>query len=362
MEFSQHEIMGIELSELSYRCLKIIVFQRHIIVVGSSGALTLVECIEVAVGVGSAMIHIITKKITSASQLHDSHGIGILRGHQGTTVIGCRHTTSELTGEIGVLQLILVHVFFLFTQLLRSYCRRTTEGSEVECLVIVAHCRSDTSVPESVSIVAIKGKHLSIRYGGTQLGPSCSCIERQVETNLFGYPLQCHQIASFTPIFIVKLRGNDRSTILPLQPLYLSKDLSVQASGITKEGGILFPHLTSLVKHPVRNTSVSHLSMAEGSHSEHHRHVLLFAEFYKPSQVSSPIPVEHSFPFLDMVPEHIGSDDRHPSFFHLSYLLLPFVLGQSRVMDFAHHGHHSFSVKDKTCLIPFDRLGWNLCY
>ena len=81
MQFAEHEIMRILLSEFTQWRLEIIRLYRHIIIIGSLSALIFIQINRTTIvqitrhhrrRIGSAMIHIISKKIASATQLDDS--------------------------------------------------------------------------------------------------------------------------------------------------------------------------------------------------------------------------------------------------------------------------------------------------
>ena len=63
MQFAQHIVMRILLTKLTQGCLKIVGLHRHIVIVGSHGALHFVESSQLTIGVGATMIHVIAQQI-----------------------------------------------------------------------------------------------------------------------------------------------------------------------------------------------------------------------------------------------------------------------------------------------------------
>ena len=225
MQFAEHEIMRILLSEFTQWRLEIIRLYRHIIIIGSLSALIFIQINRTTIvqitrhhrrRIGSAMIHIISQQIASATQLDDSQRICIFRINIRTAMIGSHHTSTQFAGEIRIGFIPLVDLRLLFAKLFGSDCRTASESLEVESLVVITSSLLQAALPESIGIVAVKRKHLAERHRRFQFRPSCTGIERQIESNLLGYLLQCHQITTPATIFIIKLCRNYRTTILPL--------------------------------------------------------------------------------------------------------------------------------------------------
>ena len=225
MQFAEHEIMRILLSELAQRSLEIIRLHRHIIIIGSLSALIFIQINRTAIiqitrhhrsRIGSAMIHIISKKIASATQLDDSQRIRIFRINIRTAMIGSHHTSTQFAGEIRIGFIPLVDLRLLFAKLFGGNRRTASESLEVESLVVITSSLLQASLPEAIGIVAIKRNHLAERHRRFQFRPSSTGIERQIETYLLGYLLQRHQITAPATIFIIKLCRHYRTTIFPL--------------------------------------------------------------------------------------------------------------------------------------------------
>ena len=100
--------------------------------------------------------------------------------------------------------------------------------------------------------------------------------------------------------------------------------------------------------------------MAERAQSENHRHLFLLTYLKKTTKIALSTPVEHTFYFLHMVPEHIGSNHGNATLLHLSHFLSPLILRDSGIMHLAHHRHHSLAIENKAMLIPSDGLLRNL--
>ena len=369
MQFAEHEIMRILLSEFSQWRLEIIRLYRHIIIIGSLSALIFIQINRTTIvqitrhhrsRIGSAMIHIISKKIASATQLDDSQRIRIFRINIRTAMVRCHHASTQFAGEVRIGFIPLVNLRLLFAKLFGSDCRTASESLEVESLVVITSRLLQASLPETIGIVAIKRNHLAERHRCFQFRPSRTGIERQIETYLLGYLLQRHQITSPATIFIIKLCRYNRTAILPLQSLHLRENLAIQQGGIFQKDGILLSHPAALGKHPVGDTAIAHLTMAERSQTENHRNLFLLANLEESTKIALSTPVEDTFHFLHMVPEHIGSNHGNATLLHLPYFLSPLILRDSRIMYLAHHRHHSLTIENKAMLIPSDRLLRNL--
>ena len=329
MELAQQVVVGIGLAKLAERSLEVVVLQGHVVVVGGLGTLVFLQGVEHTIGVGASMIHIIAQQVAATAQFHQCHSVGIFGIDVGTTVIGRHHPSAEFTGEVGIVVVALGDGFFLFAQLFGGDSGGTAEGFEIEGLVVVACCGFDATVPESIGIVAIKRNHLSKGNGGAQFGPAGTGIEREVEATVVGNLLQGHEVGAFAPVLIIKLTGDDRAAIFPLQSLHLGENLPVEQLGIVHEGGVLFTHLASLAEHPVGDATIAHLTVTEGTQAQDDWHIFLLTDFEETSQITLAAPVEDAFLFLNVVPEDIGGEDGHASFFHLSYFVLPLAFGQT---------------------------------
>ena len=205
-------------------------------------------------------------------------------------------------------------------------------------------------VPEAVGIVAIEWQHLTKGDWSAQFRPSCTGVERQIETNLLSYLFESHKVGTVAAIFVVELGSDDWTTVLPLQALYLRKNLAIQFLGQTKKYRVLLTEATALRKDPVRNATIAYLTVTERAQTQDDGHLLLFADFQETAQVSLSVPTEDAFLFLNMTPEDVGGNDSHPTLAHLANLALPLVGRNTRIMDFAHHRTDAMSIDDKTAL------------
>ena len=271
MKFTQQIIMWILLSELIQRRLEIVGLHRQVVVVRSHSTLSFIQ-ISQSLWVRSSMIHIVTQEVRATSQFHHCHRISILRINIRTTMIGRHHTTTQFTSEVwdpsrppqrggvpdGVQCRNGIHRPHILSPL-----GGAGRGCKVKGLIVIACCLFDAPFPESVSIVTIKGQHLSEGHRSRQLWPTSTRIERQVEAYLQSDFLQGHQVLSPTTIFIIKLSSNHWPTIFPLESLQLGEDLTIQSLHKAEEHRILVPRLTALRKHPVWDSTVSHFSMTE---------------------------------------------------------------------------------------------------
>ena len=228
-------------------------------------------------------------------------------------------------------------------------------GLEIECFVVVAHALTCILVPKAVGIVAVEGQHLAEGHRLRQFGPPRAGIERQVETYAEGYALQCHQIVARTTILIVKLAGDDRSPVFPLQAGHLGEYLAVEFLGKTEKHSVGGAQLAALLKEPVGHAAVAHLAVAEGANAQHDGHVLLLAYFEEASQIALAIPSEDALLFLYVVPEDVGGYHGHPTLFHLSHLCAPLVGRDARIVYLAHDGTDAAAVHHEAMAVPSDR-------
>ena len=114
MQFPQHVVVRILLSELTEGRLEVVGLHRHVVIVGGWSALHLVEP-DLAIGVRATMIHIVAQKVGATAEFHDGHRVGILRIQIRPTVIGRHHATAQFAGEVGILFIVFIQSLFLFT-------------------------------------------------------------------------------------------------------------------------------------------------------------------------------------------------------------------------------------------------------
>ena len=92
--------------------------------------------------------------------------------------------------------------------------------------------------------------------------------------------------------------------------------------------------------------------MAEWTNTKHHGQLLCLAHLQEVPQVALAAPVENTLSFLDMIPEHIARNDRHPTLFHLPHFIYPFCSRNTRIVHLAHHRTDTTSVEHQTILVP----------
>ena len=134
--------------------------------------------------------------------------------------------------------------------------------------------------------------------------------------------------------------------------MHLGKDLTVELLCIAQEHGVAVTHLASLLKHPVGNAAIAHLTMTERTHAQDDRHLFLLAYLQEAPQVALAVPAEDALFLLHMIPEHVGGNDCHPTLFHLSHLLLPLVGRYARIVNLAHHGTDAPAVHHQAIPVP----------
>ncbi len=155
VQLPQGEVVGIALTELAKRSLKVIGLHGQVVVVCAGGALVLVHGGQLAVGIGAAMIHVVAQQVTAAAQFYHSQRIGVLRIHIHAAVVGRCHSAAKLTGEVGILFVAFGNLFLLLAQSLGGYRRGTAECLKIERLVVVSYRLLGAALPETVGIVAV---------------------------------------------------------------------------------------------------------------------------------------------------------------------------------------------------------------
>ena len=172
----------------------------------------------------------------------------------------------------------LIDFCILFTQEVCSNSGTRTESLEIKGLVVVATPFRYLLVPKTVGIVAVEGQHRTVWYGRAQFRPSCSRIERQVETYFQSYLLEGHQVFATASIFVVELGSDNGTTVLPLQTLHLRKNLAIEFLSESKKHAVCLAKPAAFGKQPVRNTTITHLAMTERAQTQYDRHLFLFAD------------------------------------------------------------------------------------
>ena len=169
--------MVVWLSELTKWSLEVVVLHRHIVIIGSLGALVFIKRSQ-AIRVCATMIHIVAKQVATTSEFHYSQRISILWIHVWSAMIGCSHTATKFASEIRIIVVALSGFSLLSAELVGSDGCRTAEGFEVESFIIGTSSLLDATLPEAVSIVAKQRKHLAKRYRASECRPTCASIER----------------------------------------------------------------------------------------------------------------------------------------------------------------------------------------
>ena len=93
--------------------------------------------------------------------------------------------------------------------------------------------------------------------------------------------------------------------------------------------------------------------MTERSHAQHYGHIFLLAYLKESAQAPLTIPAEDALTLFDMIPEHVGSHNGHPTLLHFPHLTLPLVDRQTGIVDFAHDGTDASAVYHQPILVPF---------
>ncbi len=124
MQFAQGIIMRIWLAKLAEGCLEVVGLDRHIIVVRCRTCLYLIE-IDIALGVCSAVIHVVAEQVASAAEFDNRQRICVFRINPRTAMICSDHAATKFAGKVGILLVAGSNLFFLVFYLLGSYSRRT---------------------------------------------------------------------------------------------------------------------------------------------------------------------------------------------------------------------------------------------
>ena len=298
------------------------------------------------------MVHVVAQQVGAGAEFDECHAEGVLRIDVGTAVVGRSHAATQFAGEVGVGLVALVQPLCLLAQQVGADGCGGAEGLELEGFIVVADSLPDVLVPEAVGIVAIEGHHLAIGHGGAQLGPAGAGVEGQVETYLGGYALEGHEVLAAATVLVVELGSQHGSAVLPLQPLHLGEDLTVEALYVRKERGILIAQPAALAEHPVGNAAVAHLAMAEGTQTQDDGHVFLPTDLQEAAQIALSVPAVDALFFLDVVPEYVGGYDGDPALLHFAHLLRPLVDGDAGVVHLAHDGTDAVAVNHQTLAVP----------
>ena len=363
--------MRITLSKLTERSLEVVGLNRQVVVVGRYSTLHFTKILAFgfrlphlfcpAHRIGATMIHVIAQEVATTTQFHERHRVCILWIEIDATMITRHHASSQFASEIRIL--LTIALVLLLLAVVNLFGGDGIGGAlcfEMKCFPITASRLSNAALPKAVGIVAIKRKHLAERHRSCQFGPTRAGVEWQVESDVECNALECHQITASAPVFVVELTSHDRTAILPLQSLNLREDLAIERFHFLEEQRVLGTHSQCLAiscflrEHPVGNTTIAHLPVAEWSHAQYHGHSFFLAYLYESAQVALTTPVEHAFHLFDMIPEYVGSNNSHTAFLHLPYFRCPFVFGNARVVYFSHDGTHALAIDDERIFVPTD--------
>ena len=92
--------------------------------------------------------------------------------------------------------------------------------------------------------------------------------------------------------------------------------------------------------------------MAERPNTKNHGQLLGLAHLQELPQVALAAPVENALCFLDMIPEHVAGDDRHPTLLHLPHFISPFGSRNTGVVHLAHYRTDTVPVDHQAILVP----------
>jgi hypothetical protein len=97
-------------------------------------------------------------------------------------------------------------------------------------------------------------------------------------------------------------------------------------------------------KEPIGKPAIPNLAVRPGADAGYNIHPVLSAKLDETSQVALARPIEMTFNFLVMDPDHVGADDLNPGGFHLENLILPITFRITAVMKLPHHRKPGFSI------------------
>ena len=102
-------------------------------------------------------------------------------------MIADTHATSQLTGEVGIGQVLLLHLGALVVakDFRCNHGRQTGVFHDESLLVITRHV-SEFSVPESVSIVTIERQNLAKFGVSAELWPTRASVDGHIQPCLVG--------------------------------------------------------------------------------------------------------------------------------------------------------------------------------
>ena len=218
--------------------------------------------------------------------------------------------------------------------------------------------------PGSIHIAAQNGKGFSVHHIGAAPARRriIGYIKARFQSQLFQgahvrHPLFPVGGAAAVTVFIFQLDAEDGASILTHHSCRLFSHLLIKGLHQLQIGGIIGSHLHGLILcQPVREASVSALSMRPGPDAQPHGHIRSFTDFQKASQVPASGEIPLSLPFLMVNPEHVGGDDAHASGLHFQKFLFPVLRLISGKMKFSHHRQESFPVFQKTQVVHLPEI------
>ena len=100
--------------------------------------------------------------------------------------------------------------------------------------------------------------------------------------------------------------------------------------------------------------------MTEWAKAQDDGHLFGLANFKETTQVALSVPTENALLFLDMTPEDVGGNHRHPTLAHLANFALPLVGRDTRIVYLAHHRTDAMTANQKAFGVPrngFTKVG-----
>ena len=348
MDFFQLSEASVDLAGFPDAGLEVIALYRKVVVV--AGGPGFLKGAVFSVRIDAAVIHVIAQQIGSASQHADGLGLNIFRRRPGPSVRGHLKASSQLRRQIGA-----------------------DGGIEGEaCAVLPFQIRADVFIlliggkyeigagghlfhmlrPGSVHIAAQNGKGFPVHHIGAAPARRriIGYVKARFQRQLFQgahvrHPLFPVGGAAAVAVFIFQLDAEDGASILTHHSCRLFSHLLIKGLHQLQIGGIIGSHLHGFILcQPVREASVSALSMRPGPDAQPHRHIRSFTGFQKASQVPASGEIPLSLPFLMVNPEHVGGDDAHASGLHFQKFLFPVLRLISGKMKFSHHRKEALSV------------------
>ena len=113
---AQAVVLAVGLAVLAERSLEVVGAHRQVVVGRAGRCLALVERVQLALGVGAAVVHVVAQQVRAAAQLDHGHGVGVVDVDVRPAMIGGGHAAAQFTGEVGIVVVALGGLCLLLAQ------------------------------------------------------------------------------------------------------------------------------------------------------------------------------------------------------------------------------------------------------